>query len=89
MSEMFIPIDPTYALQELSHEIIKTAEDMVKKDDHVEGAIYITKLIDHYLMMDVITAEEAVYLADLADVAIEYFMRRNNDVRELDKPYTE
>ena len=89
MSEKFIPIDPTYALQELSSEIIKTAEDMVKNDTHAEGSMYIVKLIDHYLMMDVITAEEAAYLADLADVAIEYFMRRKNDVRDYEKPYHE
>ena len=89
MSEKFIPIDPTYAIQELSSEIIKTAENMVTKDTQAEGSMYIVKLIDHYLTMDVITAEEAAYLADLADVAIEYFIRRNNDVRDLEKPYYE
>lgn len=81
MSEMFIPIDPTYALQELSHEIIKTAQDSVANDTREEGATYIVKLIDHYLMMDVITLEEAEYLISLADVAIDYFIRRSGDVK--------
>lgn len=89
MPEKFIPIDPTYAVQELSSEIIKTAEDMVKNDAHAEGSMHIVKLIDHYLTIDVITAEEAAYLADLADVAIDYFIRRNNGVRDYEKPYHE
>lgn len=81
MSEFFIPVDPVYALQELSHEIIKTAQDSVANGTRKEGAIYIANLIDHYLMMDVLTIEEANYLVSLADVAIDYFIRRSGDVK--------
>lgn len=81
MPEMFVPIDPNFALQELSHEIIKTAQDSVANGTREEGAIYIVKLIDHYLLMDVLTSEQAEYLISLANVAIDYFLRRKNDVK--------
>lgn len=81
MSEMFVPIDPTYAFREMSSHIIKSAEEIVKNGDLVNGTEELAKLVEHYLLMDVLTSEQAEYLISLADVAIDYFLRRKNDVK--------
>lgn len=81
MPEMFVPIDPTYAFREMSSYIIKSAEEMVKNDTFITGAKDLSKIIEHYLLMDVLTVEQSEYLNSLVYVAIDYFLRRKNDVK--------